>query len=48
MKQPHIHSEAIKAWADGAQIQVRRPGRNIWVDTSDPSWNPAQFYRVKP
>ncbi len=50
MNTPHKHAALIKAWADGAQIQILVDGR--WQDcTRDgiaPSWYPAYIYRIKP
>jgi hypothetical protein len=45
---PHVHAELIKAWADGAKIQVRRYGEVAWFDTIDPTWDPSRFYRIAP
>lgn len=42
----HKHAELIKAWADGAEIEVLK-GEN-WVYNSNPDWAPAHNYRVKP
>lgn len=42
----HKHSELIKAWADGATVQVRLD--NHWEDTECPIWHPDSEYRVKP
>lgn len=45
--QAHKHAEVIKAWADGAQVQVQMsPGR--WSDVAEPNFNPANEYRIKP
>jgi hypothetical protein len=46
---PHKHAEVIKAWADGAEIEYRRPGE-IWKTSGPvgPAWNPDSEYRVKP
>jgi len=41
----HKHSELIKKWADGAQIQVKYAD---WEDTENPSWNKEFEYRLKP
>jgi hypothetical protein len=41
----HKHADLIKAWADGAEIQVYSGG--YWVDTA-PSWNETDQYRIKP
>lgn len=47
--QPHKHAEIIKAWADGAEIDVRYPNEgNLWRDCPNPLWSTAHEYRVKP
>ena len=46
MNKPHVHAETIKAWADGAQIQVLDEGG--WADTPFPLWMVGKKYRVKP
>lgn len=45
----HIHSEVIKAWADGAEIQFHSIIKG-WVDIDNniPNWSPFIKYRVKP
>lgn len=51
---PHKHAAVIKAWADGARVQVRIPkaGRldNTWEDIEDETmyWYSTLEYRVKP
>lgn len=48
MGQPHKHAAAIKAWADGEEIQVNSLG--YWENMGDnqfPKWDGYQ-YRVKP
>jgi hypothetical protein len=49
MKTPHKHAAVIKAWADGAQVQVNvgTENKKDWRDIPDPVWN-ATEYRVKP
>jgi hypothetical protein len=43
----HKHAELIKAWADGAQIQVK--ACNVaWEDREHPVWSPNREYRIKP
>lgn len=46
----HKHAELIKAWADGAQIQLRAvPGHGEWQD--EPRhliWEEFAEYRIKP
>ena len=51
----HKHCELIKAWADGAEIQVFQVGDtftddNWWRDVAgrDLTWHPEEVYRVKP
>ena len=43
----HKHAELIKAWADGAQIQIRDDLDDIWLDTNSPSWVAEYQYRIK-
>jgi hypothetical protein len=43
----HKHAELIKAWADGAQIQVKDCNL-VWDDREDPGWHPNREYRIKP
>lgn len=45
---PHVHCEVIKAWADGAKIQVRKDASERWSDAPRPAWNLDHEYRVKP
>ena len=53
-KVPHVHAEIIKAWADGATIQIYRKvdegddDEYEWVDCPAPSFLVAHKYRVKP
>ena len=48
-KTPHKHAELIKAWADGAIIQVLA-GHLGWRNTLDnePEWREDTQYRIKP
>lgn len=49
MNQKHIHCDVIKAWADGADIQVLGADfSNKWVDVAQPVWDARFKYRVKP
>jgi hypothetical protein len=48
MKTPRKHAELIKAWADGAEIQVRLPSCEGWGDCQDPYWADHVEYRIKP
>ena len=42
----HIHAELIKAWADGAKIEIKKDG--VWIDASSPSWRFGFEYRIQP
>lgn len=46
MGTPHKHAELIKAWAEGAKIQVNLSG--LWCDINTPMWRSDQEYRIKP
>ena len=47
MKTPHKHAELIKAWADGAEIEMR--SYQSWTLLSNPRWDSAEAeYRIKP
>ncbi len=56
MTTPHKHAEVIKAWADGAAVQILTAGSAAgWVDLPvaseakhAPQWNPEYEYRIKP
>lgn len=43
---PHKHAELIKAWADGAEIEMK--GIGGWVVNSNPLWWVDYQYRIKP
>lgn len=43
----HKHAELIKAWADGAEIQVYKPHWDEWHDCQSPMWD-SDEYRIKP
>ena len=40
------HAELIKAWADGAEIEVF--DKKAWRESKFPSWNDDLSYRIKP
>lgn len=42
---PHKHAEAIRAWADGAIIEVNCH-KDIWSIVDHPSWTLDNNYRV--
>ena len=41
------HADLIKAWAEGAVIQVY-DDEDGWVDDPSPSFSPQRKYRIKP
>jgi len=43
----HKHSELIKAWADGAEIEIHEQ-LDRWRTIANPAWNTFEQYRVKP
>lgn len=47
-KKPHVHCDLIKAWADGAEIQVY--SYSTWEDVPNnkPNWSIDSQYRIKP
>lgn len=45
-KKPHIHAEAIKAWADGAEIERFHEAQG-WYRIEFPCWDTSVKYRVK-
>ena len=48
MTTPHKHAAVIKAWADGAQVQVSSPNKHSWEFIMKPLWQEDLDYRVKP
>ena len=44
----HKHAELIKAWADGAEIEVYRPSLKCWKHMETPLWYDYKKYRIKP
>ena len=45
----HRHAELIKAWADGAKIQILyTDDPQYWEDREHPTWHPEAIYRIKP
>jgi hypothetical protein len=44
----HKHAELIKAWADGAEIEVCSDRTGEWVDVHEPYWAACCLYRIKP
>lgn len=50
MTQPHKHAAVIKAWADGATVQVKYEWTGHWYDlpASSSTWHALHEYRIKP
>jgi len=46
MKTPHKHAELIKAWADGAEIEIKF--YEGWRDCRPIDWNENAEFRIKP
>jgi hypothetical protein len=46
MKTPHKHAELIKAWADGAEVQIKF--YEGWRDIRPIDWNENAEFRIKP
>jgi hypothetical protein len=44
---PHKHAEVIKAWADGAEIEVRANKYDAWELIETPTWFNCLEYRIK-
>jgi len=44
----HIHAALIHAWADGAEIEIRRITDALWDKTESPKWHSEFEYRIKP
>ena len=44
----HIHADLIHAWADGAEIEIRRNTDAPWEKTIVPKWYSEFQYRIKP
>lgn len=45
---PHKYAELIKAWADGAEIEIYYEGAKKWGSTKHPGWCEGYKYRIKP
>lgn len=44
----HKHAEMIKAWADGAEVQIRWHDDKPWQGCTAPRWDQDCEYRIKP
>ena len=47
MNKPHKHAAVIKAWADGAEVEVLGHFVEKWQDANYPTWQSHYEYRVK-
>ena len=47
-RKPHKHAELIKAWADGAEIEIYSKINNEWIGMPFPDWHIDMEYRIKP
>lgn len=45
---PHKHAELIKAWADGADIEIYDEYHKEWQHITSPIWCEEFEYRIKP
>ena len=46
---PHKHADLIKAWADGAEIEVKSEHTcHKWELHKNPAWVEGHEYRIKP
>jgi hypothetical protein len=48
VRSPHMHAEAVKAWADGYAIEYYHTGEGKWNLTERPTWLPLVKYRIAP
>jgi hypothetical protein len=46
MSTKHKHAEVIKAWADGAEIEIK--GDSVWYSIKPPTFLEHCEYRIKP
>ncbi len=46
-KTKHKHAAMIKAWADGARIEVFSKRYKRWMETKSPTWDEDAEYRVR-
>lgn len=44
----HKHAALIKAWADGAEIEMYSKRQQRWMLTASPIWNTDSEYRLRP
>ena len=42
-----IHKEAILAFLNDAEIEMKQPGDTDWTPIDNPAWLPDWFYRVR-
>lgn len=46
MKKPHKHAEVIKAWADGAEVEIQHEDDGTWGLVTNPAFQSRGQYRV--
>lgn len=46
-KTKHKHAVIIKAWADGARIEVFSKRYKKWLETRNPTWDEDAEYRIR-
>jgi hypothetical protein len=46
-KTKHKHAAIIKAWADGARIEVFSKRYKKWLETRNPTWDEDAEYRIR-
>ena len=46
-QEAQTHKDAISAFVNGAEIEMRQPDGTYWTPTEDPGWLPDWHYRVR-
>jgi len=46
-EEANLHREAIIAFVNGAEIEMRQPDGTYWTPTDEPGWLPDWHYRVR-
>lgn len=47
-KMKHVHAELIKAWADGAKVEIYNRLDGDWRPICHPAWSEKSKYRIAP
>jgi len=42
------YADVVRAYLDGAEVQMCHPGMQIWYDDPEPTWDSGFMYRIKP